>query len=533
MLVIVPSGSRYCFTGKCGTYFWGAHEHDAVWHLALVEVAFSSLPFRFPVLLGQQLGGYNYLLDFIIHIISLSGLSPSVIYFKILPVIWFGVFGYLLHQASRLIRPDRNFSRWAFFFVLFSTSFGVLIQWFKHNTLWGSVGIPTMQGALSMTNPQFMWSICVLLMIWIVVKKEKLIWTLGMLVFLGLGLKFYFIVPALIFICYYVLSLLVSKKIRSAMTVVLSVSIGLIAAYMIFYKGGAPGGLIWKPLEIPHQMIEDKNLWYDQIMVQQRYYIQQLGHMFSPRLWWIEAKTIFYFIFFNFGLRFFGVIGAALLMIFKRKSSQQLAPFLFTIVICTLMPIFFIQRGTWWNSIQFLYYGIFFASILAAEFAWQITHKRHVVFTIGVVIVCILFFIPTNLEVAQLFGSHTGAHYIPDDEVIALRELHKLPYGVVLTQPFSAKDTNILADSFDTAYVAAYGGKQVYLADKDQLQLLGVGYEKMQETLIEDPCSLLADVQYVYIRLQARDLKLNTCTNLSKEFHLVYKNRGVNLWARN
>jgi hypothetical protein len=217
-----------------------------------------------------------------------------------------------------------------------------------------------MQGALGITNPQFMWSLCILLAIWIITKKDKWTWSLGFLMFVGLGLKFYFIVPALIFILWYVCVLIISKKTQQVISVVVSVSIGLVAAYLIFYTGGTAGGFIWKPLEIPHQIIEDANLWYDQTMVQERYYIQQLGHMWSPRLWWIEIRTIFYFVFFNFGLRLFGFAGFILFAIFNVKVVKRFVPILLAIIVCTLIPILFIQRGTWWNSIQFLNYLQFF-----------------------------------------------------------------------------------------------------------------------------------------------------------------------------
>lgn len=532
MLIIIPSGSRYCFEGKCGIYFWGAHEHDAVWHLALIESAFRTLPFKFPVLSGQSLGGYNYLLDIVLYLFTLTGISASTLYFKVQPIVWFGVFSFLLYYMGKQARPERSYMRWLFFFVFFSTSFGILIQWFKHHTLSGSVGIPTMQGALGITNPQFMWSLCILLAIWIITKKDKWTWSLGFLMFVGLGLKFYFIVPALIFILWYVCVLIISKKTQQVISVVVSVSIGLVAAYLIFYTGGTAGGFIWKPLEIPHQIIEDANLWYDQTMVQERYYIQQLGHMWSPRLWWIEIRTIFYFVFFNFGLRLFGFAGFILFAIFNVKVVKRFVPILLAIIVCTLIPILFIQRGTWWNSIQFLYYAIFLASIITADFVWRFTHKRNIIWSLIIIFVCVLLFSPTNYETVVLFASQKNTRYIPDEEVQALRKLHDLPYGTVLTQLFHPRETNVLADNFDTAYVSAYSGKTVYMADMDQLKLLNTRYTERLKKITEDPCSALSEVQYVYIRLNNQDQEIYNCPALSQGFSLVYKNKAAGVWRK-
>ncbi len=532
MLVIVPSGSRYCMNGRCGIYFWGAHEHDGVWHLALIESAFRTFPFTFPVLIGQALGGYNYFIDIVLYLLTFLGLSASFLYFKVQPIVWFGVFSMLLYRAGRLVRTEKRYIRWLYFFVYFSTSFGMVIQWLKHHTLSGSVGVPTMQGALSMTNPQFMWSLCILLGIWIIIQNRKQTKLLGLLVFIGLGLKFYFVIPALILISWHLGGLLVSKQVKNAAIIALSTSVGLACAYVMFYMGSAPGGLVWKPLEIPHQMIEDKNLWYDQIMVQERYYIQQLGHVWSPRLWWIEIRTIFLFILFNYGLRLVGVIGVALMAMLNVRNTRRFLPMIFAIIACTVMPILFIQRGTWWNSIQFLYYGIFLSSILTADFVWQITHRRNAMWAVGIAIVCISLFFPTNAEIAQLYSSRNNVRYIPDEEIQALEPLRALPYGVVLTQAFSPGETNILADNYDTAYVSAYSGKPVYVADKAQLELLGTRYQKQLAILQKDPCSLLSEVKYVYIRLNTKDQRIQKCTELPMEFTPVYNNTMVSVWNR-
>ena len=532
MLVVMPSGSWYCFDDQCGIYFWGAHEHDGIWHLALIETAFKQIPFQFPVLAGKALGGYNYLLDIVLFVISKLGVPASLLYFKIQPVAWFATFCILLYHMGRSLHDDKRFVRLLFFFVFFSSSFGIFIQLLKHHTLTGSMGIPTMQGALSMTNPQFMWSLCVLLALWIFTTKDKWPGIVGLLIFAGLGLKFYFIVPAVIMVGWYLVRCILNRNIKSFMVALASTGAGVVMAYVIFYSGGTPGGLVWKPLEITHQMVEDKNLWYDQVMVQERYFIQQLGNFWSPRLWFIEVKTIFYFIFFNFGIRMLGVLGILVLTLFGRGKYTKSILILLIVVMSTVMPILYIQRGTWWNTIQFLYYAIFFASILNAEFIWYATRRtnRNILFVVCAV--CALLFLPSTLDILQLSLSSNSVRYIPDEEVYALQKLRSLPKGVVLTQSFQKQETNILADNYDTAYVSAYSGKPVYVADKDQLQLLGAEYGVRSKKLSDDPCSALPEVEYVYVRLNTQDQKVSRCDELSKEFTLFYQNNMVLLWRK-
>src|SRR3989338_4655522 len=89
MLVIMPTGSYYCHQGKCGIFFWGAHAHDAVWHLAIINTSFNVFPFIAPTFAGNHLAGYNYLLDFLMFILSRIGISPLFSYFKLFPLLWF------------------------------------------------------------------------------------------------------------------------------------------------------------------------------------------------------------------------------------------------------------------------------------------------------------------------------------------------------------------------------------------------------------------------------------------------------------
>src|SRR3989338_7084174 len=96
MLVIFPSGSYYCFKGECGYYFWGVHGRDGIWHLAIAETSFNTIPFISPTYAGEKLYGYNWLIDFIMFLLAKIGIPPLISYFKLIPVVWFVVFTILL-----------------------------------------------------------------------------------------------------------------------------------------------------------------------------------------------------------------------------------------------------------------------------------------------------------------------------------------------------------------------------------------------------------------------------------------------------
>ena len=154
MLVIVPSGSYYCYQNKCGLYFWGVHSRDAIWHLAVSAVSFIKYPFIHPSFSGSDLSGYNILLDFIIFILDKMGIPSLITFFKILPVIWFILFTGITYKIGQKLSKNTFFTPVLLFCFYFAGSFSFLFTLYHSRTLEGSGGILSMQSMLTLTNLQ-------------------------------------------------------------------------------------------------------------------------------------------------------------------------------------------------------------------------------------------------------------------------------------------------------------------------------------------------------------------------------------------
>src|SRR3990167_500056 len=135
MLIIFPSGSFYCLKNSCGINFWGVHGHDAVWHLAIANVSFKSYPFQAPTFSGENLYGYNWLLDFVIFLLTKTGIPAVISYFKILPVLWFALFTSLIIVLARKIKDDPVFISLFLFFNYFAGSFYYLIKLWRYGSI--------------------------------------------------------------------------------------------------------------------------------------------------------------------------------------------------------------------------------------------------------------------------------------------------------------------------------------------------------------------------------------------------------------
>lgn len=532
MLVIMPSGTVRCVDDRCGMHFWGAHEHDGIWHVALAQVAFRTLPFNFPTFAGAHLAGYNYLLDVIIWVLSLSGQSVWDLYFRILPFVWFWTFVYALGRYAKLYHSDHSFHFFLFFFVFFTSSFGFIIQYTQNGSIDGSSGVPTMQGALGMTNPQFMWSVLLLMLCHIILYHKSHLAYLGMVIFALLGLKIYSVVPLAVMLgmsCVQLFKLREWKRLGGQLFISM---LAVLVAYLVFYAGNKSGGIYFDFLSVPKQIIEDPHMWPQPDLVYQWYTLEQIGTI-GPKYVQVSLKIIWYFIFFNFGVRLLFIF-SPIYYLFKGKWSHIYTRLTSSaIVFCsTLMPMLFIQSGDWWNTIQFLYFGLFFASVLLADtiyIFWK-SHKR-----VGIVFifVCIFLFLPSQIDILRLFYFGKSS-MISMHEVTILQRLEKMKPGIVLTQPHEQGVDETLASTYDTAYVAALSGKQVYFGDIKQLELLNIKYLPRLKNLSDGaPCMDFTKIDYVYLRKVMRSFaRYDNCVHKSKRYRVVDETAISKLWAR-
>jgi len=163
LLISFPSGSNYCFGSFCGLYFWGAHDHDAIWHLAVIETAFSQWPPRHPVFAGAILSGYNIFLDLVIFILAKTGIPTIIWYFKILPIIWFFLYTFLSLKLAEKINKSYWFKVFFLFFNYFGGSFGLFFTLYHKKSIFGSSSMMASQSLLSLVNLQYAFSLIFIL----------------------------------------------------------------------------------------------------------------------------------------------------------------------------------------------------------------------------------------------------------------------------------------------------------------------------------------------------------------------------------
>jgi hypothetical protein len=524
MLIIFPSGSNYCFNGSCGLFFWGVHGHDGIWHLAIDNVAFGSFPFLVPTYFGAQMTGYNYLFDLIIHALSLAGVPAIITYFKIFPVVWFFIFTTLLIILARKIKNTPLFVSLYLFFTFFAGSFSYFFTLLHEKSIWGSSSLLATLTIHTMSNLQFAFSLPVLLGILIAIKDKKpdlkTVLFISVLNFINLGIKFYGGAVTSFVIFIYLVSNFNKKTLLSYVKYLFILGLTSILSIIIFYDpfSSVKSGSVFSfsPLSLIHTITEEPTLFYSRQLTNARYFLMTKG--VGPKLILIEAFNIAAFLFFYLGVRFLGLI-YVVDRIIRRKLDRFNLNILLTSIFAFTLTALLVQKGEWWNVIQFFFYTIFLSTIFLAQFTEKLLTSKSALLKFFVFVI-ILLGIPTTIDVVKQYAVFPGSSYISRGELDALNFLKKQPKGVVLSpihDPASKLD-NKLNDLFraeDSAYVSAFTGKQVYFANPQPLRIMGINVIPRSSLLNNGDCKIMNEIDYIY-ELHA-DLKIKSfisCKNV-------------------
>jgi hypothetical protein len=218
-------------------------------------------------------------------------------------------------------------------------------------------------------------------------------------------------------------------------------------------------------------MIESSDRFYLPRVANMRYTLESSGKI-GPRLvaYYLIATAIFFMG--NFAWRLL-----ALKEFFINKSI------FISILICSLIPLFFIQQGTSWNTIQFLYYALFLANIPLAIFLSRHSKMAY--------LIIILNLFPLIGSLPNYLGKIPPTA-ISNSEISALNFLKQQPLGTVLTYPYDAYlkkslySTPLPIYAYETtSYVAAYSGHLTFLEDEMNLENSGYDGASRRQTSLD------------------------------------------------
>lgn len=542
LLVILPSGSHYCFKGACGDFYWGVHEHDGIWHIAVAAASFKIFPPINPIFAGSLLSGYNSLLDFGLYLFSLVGLSPFLMYFKILPIIWFILFTSAAIRLSNKINTSKLFIFLFLFLSYFGASFSFIIPLIRNHNFEGTSSLLAMQQILILTNLQLAYSYIFIFFTLILLHEKKLVAKhiifLFFLIFFEWGLKFYtgFIstsIAGFIFLFRWLKERNL-KYILFLSAIVISSVVSIYINYNPFGQLGSGVPFIFNPLALIWPLIEDKSMFYSYYWSNAKYTLLE-STKFSPRLFIFMAALVCTYIFLNLGPRILGLIFLIKKIILKKSKDIDQA-ILLSIMLSLVFPIFFIQRGVWWNTVQFLFPVFLLLNIYTAEYIVGLKNKY---IRIGFIICIIFFSIPYAVDALYGFVTYPGVIRVSDSEKIALTYLKELPEGVVYS-PLYSQDALLnkggiipLYNHVDSSYIPAYSGKQMFYANYVQLELLNLPHQRRRDKIKAGDCTSVSTFKYAYIQEgNNNDTLFTKCILKNKAFKKIYDHSPIMIYSK-
>ncbi len=458
---MVKNGIIYPF----GMGFWGANGHDGIWHLALIN-NFSKGIFNMPVFAGYPLQNYHIGFDLLVAFLFKVASVPVVnLYFQILPPILAFLIGLLTYKFVWLLTNSKKSAILATFFTFFGGSFAWILGK-GESAFWSQQQISTL------INPPYALSLIIILLGLILLVKyqntKKILFLIFSSIFFGILIEIKVYAGILVLgglLVSGVWRVVKEKKLDYLMVFVCSLTISLII-FLPSLKGSSKL-LIWQPFWFLEIMMgaPDRLNWIRFYSAMTTY---KSGGVFLKG---ILAYSVAFAIFIigNFGTRILAFKNISL----KRLTSLDL--FIWSIIGAgILIPTFFLQKGTSWNTIQFFYYSLFFSGILTGIVLSKLNKLAIILF--------VVLTIPTTIiTLREVYLPKRPPAMLSKEELSALEFLKNQPNGVVLTYPFDklrasqavANPPRPLYLYESTAYVSAFSGKTTFLEDEVNLNITG------------------------------------------------------------
>lgn len=529
---IVTNGLVNCWWGGCGMHVGQWHMHDAFWHISMTKIAFNSWPFAHPFYAGENVFGYNYFIDLVLYGFTRIGIEPFFAFFRLLPTLISLFYIVMVVKFTNLFYKTSVLVNSVAFFLFFGSSLAYLAtlyagQTFFYASMRGFPVITSIQPGMMFLNLQFALSLPLILLTLVLFKQSSryssAIWLIP-LIFAISGLKFYGgIVLSLILGGMIFFRLLRRDHSLLRILQLLAILLGNILARSLFYsKAGSDGfPFAFWPMALPHILIDDPLLFNNHSWTLARYYLYENGGLRSPRLLALEGFTVLLLAIMNFGTR---LIGLGVLFIRKLRTLLDLDDLVMitTIIFTFAMPVFFVQDGGWFNTMQFLYYGIFFASLYAGRVLGHLASLKHRWAKVIVIFVIVLT-LPNSLE--QLRYLTAEQNLIPNAELEALYTLSRAPKGVVYISNPELKN----------AIVPALSGQTAYYLDVDQLMVTHIDYKSRREQIMQvSPNNILdlpVDYYYIYKTDEGGPALINALKK-SDQVHLFAETDNLAIYQR-
>lgn len=541
LLVIAPSGINF----EGDLLFWSSHAHDGSWHIALIEEIKKGYPLQNPLYAGEKLVNYHFFSDIAPAFMNIYfKFSTLDLYFRFFPLFFSILLGAIVYLLGVRLGGFTT-GIWGLIFTYLAGSFGYIVTYLKDQTIGGESIFWASQIQSSIGNPPQIASFIIILaflyLFYIfIVKKDKVIFfTLVLLAGILIEFKVYGAVVLLGSLGLVGIWQLIKEKKLSIL--LLSIASSILAAILYLPNSQhSTSFLIFEPWWFVRTMVvaPDKLNWLDMELRRQTY----IAESNWKRVIQLELTAFFIFFFGNLGMRFLGLwhLVKNLKTLFKNYFNLL---FLSIIIVSFILPLLFLQKGVASNTIQFFQYFLLLMGIASAvTTAKLISRINPIIFKTAISILIITLAIPTQVALIYSFYNRQPFTKIQAPELAALEFLKQntSKNSIILTPPYNKyldlKDSipNIW-DWSDAAYVTAFSARRTYLADTEQVDIMGYNLKErldFQDLVfyqdVEELEQKLAEkrINYLYFPIPIKPKVDLYKTSLQK----IFSNSQIEIW---
>jgi len=553
-----PSG----FPFKDGHFYWSAHGHDGLWHVAVIEAIKRDFPPQNPLYAGEKLFNYHYFSDIIMA--GFSKFFPFFnvldLYFRFFPFLISFLIGLSAYAFLTTWTKNKKIGLWGVFFSYFVGSLGYLVLLIqKRGFLGGETIFWASQNNTIIGNPPhafcFLFFPAFFLTFYYYLKKTSLRvffsllllggFLVGFKVSAGVVLSAGLITTGLFFLIFH-------KNKAFLLPTIIIPSINF-AIFKVLTRQGE-SFLIFQPWWFIRTMVvtPDHLNWVD-LELRRQFYLAKGGIRSWLRIIQFEGTAFIIFLIGNLGTRSMGFLFLFKNFLNKKIFKNQI---IMNLTICAtvafLVPLFFVQKGVVYNLIQFMQYFLlvfgFFAAI-SVFFVFSSLKPFWKKF-LGIAIFVFLS-LPTVIGNLWEFYGKNPLAIISNQEIDAFKFLkqNSLEKDIILTKPFDRwkylaypHQPWPISVWSSTAYVSAYTSRQTYLTDEGQLQILGINPEERLEkinlffnpkTPLNEKKELLVkeNIKFIYLRKEettSEEKNFLSGLNLAK----IFENNEVEVYFR-
>ncbi len=366
------SGVVYDF----GIGFWGPLGHDGVWHQALVNELIKNFPPNNPIFSGTKLINYHYFYDLLVaETARLTNLSILDLIYRFYPILFSLLLGMGTYLLSSKLFKQKIAVLISIFLVYFGSSFGWIVEWIRERQLGGESAFWVNQPVSFNINPPFAISLILVIatiLLYCQYFQTRKKWTAFALVMVaGSIIEFKAYAGVLVLGSLLVASLIQIIRLRN-FDLFRIFLVSLLISFLVFMPNNkeAASLLVFSPFWFIHSMIDfgDRVGWLRLSQARMAY--------FQGDKWvkFIAAEILGFSIFVvgNLGTRIVAVfsllkINVKLLKINTKKIKNEYLLIFLMALISFIVPLLFVQKGNPWNTIQFMYYFLFFAALWAGQ----------------------------------------------------------------------------------------------------------------------------------------------------------------------